>query len=190
MAQAPSYGARGLQRIIALPEGTSQSFKIGDFLVFDSSGTSGRVVQEVAAGSNFVAGTANQPHHRVIGRALQNATGVAGKLVEIIIAEPGTEFLLPVYHTTATSAVPDTAQLGKSFELKYVSGSPNYFAIDLQASGTSAAKVKVTDMYIPDHSGYDPNVPGYPTHNSATQYGQVWCTFIDEQTALTGATLV
>lgn len=186
MAQAPSYGARGLQRVVALPEAASQSFKIGDFLTIDS--TFGRVMQGMTVNTSLGGTTGGSTDFRIVGRAMQNATGVTGKMVDVMIAEPHTEFLLPVYHGTAASAVPDTNLIGKGFELRYVGGTPNYFAADIEH--TTNRKLKVIDMYIPDHTGWDPTVPGFPTQASTTRYGQVWCTFIDEQTVLTGATLV
>ena len=185
MAQAPSYGARGLQRIVALPEAATQSFKIGDFLTLDSNG---RLQQALTAGNNFAGSSSGTTTNRIVGRAMQSATGVTGKMVDVMIAEPHTEFLLPVYHGTPSSAVPNTNLVGKGFEVRYASGTTPFFAVDISANTNS--KVKVTDMYIPDHTGWDPTVPGFPTAASTTQYGQVWCTFIDEQTALTGATLV
>jgi hypothetical protein len=188
LAQAPSYGARGLQRVVALPESTNQTFKIGDFLTLDANG---RVQQKLTTGSNLGSAAAGAvTDYRVVGRAMQSGTNssTGGKMVDVMIAEPHTEFLLPLYHGTPASAVPSTALIGLGFELRYVAGSPNYFAIDVSA--TTNRKMKITDMYIPDHTGWDPSLPGFPTAVSTTQYGQVWCTFIDEQTALTGATLV
>ena len=185
MAQSPSYQFRGLARTVALPEASTQTFKIGDFLTLDSNG---RVQQALSAGTNAGASSAGTTTNRIVGRAMQNATGTTGKLVSVILAEPQTEFLVPVYHGTPSSAVPNTNLIGKGFELRYASGTPNFFAVDISAS--TNPKVKITDIYPPDHTGYDPSVPGYPTAASTTQYGQVWVTFIDEQTALTGATLV
>jgi hypothetical protein len=187
LAQAPSYGARGLQRVVALPEAANQTYKIGDFLTLDSSG---RLTQGLSTGSNFGASSSGTTANRIVGRAMQNGSNssTGGKMADVMIAEPHTEFLLPVYHGTPASAVPKTDYIGLGFEIRYVSGSPNFFAVDVSAS--TNRKLKVTDMYIPDHTGWDPTVPGFPTAASTTQYGQVWCTFIDEQTALSGATLV
>lgn len=186
MAQAPSFGARGLQRVVALPEASGQSFKIGDFLTLEDG--TGRVKQGLSANSNIGASSSGTTANRIVGRAMQNATQTTGKMIDVMIAEPMTEFLLPVYHGTPSSAIPSTGQIGSGYELRYASGSPNFFAVDVSAA--TNRKVKVTDMYIPDHTGWDPTVPGFPTADSTTQYGQVWCVFIDEQTALTGATLV
>jgi hypothetical protein len=181
LAQAPSYGARGLQRIIALPEAATQSFVIGDFLILDP--TYGRVGQAAAPGSRVVA-TSGAQTGRIVGRAMQNASGKTGKLVDVMIAEPHTEFLLPCYYTGGGSAVPDTNLIGKQFELLHVDAAVDYYAVDLEHN--TAVKCKVTDMYIPDHTGWDPTLPGFPTEVSATQYGQVWVEFMSAHTIYGG----
>jgi hypothetical protein len=175
--QAPAYGSRGKQRTLALPEAATQTFIKGDFLTIDSNG---RVQQAVAAGSRLGA-TSGAITNRIVGRAEVNASGTTGRFVSVMIAEPGTEFLLPVDHATPSSAVPNTNLVGKQFELKHVTAvSPNaaYYAVSLD--NNTNVKEKVSDMYTPDHDGYDPTLPGIATAASTVQYGKVWVEFMDE----------
>ena len=179
MAQTRTYGARGKLQVRAYPEAASQSFKKGDFLTVDSNG---RAQLAAAAGSSVGATTAtlNNLANRIIGRAEADASGTTGKMLPVLLVE-GSEFLLPVWHGTPSSAVPNTNQIGKTYELKYVSGSPNYWAIDISA--TTNPKFKITDMQpgALGHDGWDGS--GYPTAASTVQYGVVWGTFIDDFSA-------
>lgn len=184
MAQMPSFGARGKKRIVELPEAASQTFKKGDFLTLDSNG---RVQQTLSAGNNLGATTAstNNTALRIVGRAEADASGVTGRFVPVMVAEPGTAFSLPVYHGTPSSAVPNTSLVGKSYPLRYASGSPAYFALDI--STTTDFKAKVVEM-IPGPGGHDGfDGQGYPTAASTVQYGNVLVELLPQYCALTGA---
>lgn len=184
MAQMPSFGARGKKRIVELPEAASQTFKKGDFLTLDGNG---RVQQALSAGNNFGLTTAatNNLASRIVGRAEADASGVTGRFVPVMVAEPGTQFSLPVWHATPSSAVPNTNLHGKSFEVRYASGTPNYFALDLSA--TSYPKARVVEM-VPGPAGHDGfDGQGYPTAASTVQYGNVLVEFLPQYCALVGA---
>lgn len=182
MPQAPAYGSRGKQRIVALPEAASQTFKKGDFLTLDANG---RVQQALSAGNNVGGISVNATGNRIVGRAEADASGTTGKLAPVM-TPGGTQFELPVYNPTPASAVPSTAQIGKQYDLRYATGSPkNFWAVDI--SSTANPKLKIVDMLAAYHTGWDG--AGYPTAASTTQYGNVWVEFLDEASAIQGATM-
>lgn len=79
------------------PEAASQSFTQGDFVAIDSAG---RVTIAATAG-NTLASTGN----RLIGRAMEPASGTTDHYVDVEVFTEDTRITLPVYHATPASAV-------------------------------------------------------------------------------------
>lgn len=164
------YGiARGIQRVQFVPEAASQSFKKGHILTLNSSGQCQR-----HATSGNRAGAASGITLRPIGIALADASGTANTPIPVIVAEPGTQFLLPCHHATAASAVPNQANIGSNYEIIHVAA--GYDAVSLD--NTTNTKVKIVGMHTDDY-------PGWPTGSaSAEQYGAVWVEFLYAQCGL------
>lgn len=180
MAQTIEYTVSGNKEFGNLPEAASQTFVHGDFLILDSNG---RAQVAVAAGSRVGASSSGATTNRIVGQAMHAASGTTGRQVQFVKAKPGTRFLMPVHHATAASAVPNTNQVGKVYELIHVNADIDYWAVSLD--NTTNVKVKVVEMFPDDHTGWDGR--GYPTAASTTQYGRVWVEFIDNESALIGA---
>jgi hypothetical protein len=181
MATGISYNTRGFQRTELLPVKASGSFKKGQFLIFNSG------VDRHAASDANLGATGNTT--RIVGMALEDSTrddGSAKGVVEVMIAEPGTQFLLPLYHATPASAVATPAsQLGRSFELRNVGG--NYDAIALDA--TTNTKLKIVGYATEEY----PTWPGRITDTAGsvtagtTQYANAWVEVLGSATCLSGA---
>lgn len=80
----------GSHKVKEYPEAASQSFKKGHFVEMNSSGQ----ILEVSSGDVII-----------LGLALSDATGVTNNLVEVAIAQDGTEFEMNVYHSVTASSV-------------------------------------------------------------------------------------
>lgn len=172
-----SYGARGLMRTATYPTAAAQTFLAGDFVCFNSSG---QVVQAVAAGSDV--GAVSGITNAIVGRALENAINDLGVLktsVAVMIAEPGTEFLMPLYSATPTNAVPVPSLIGVAYELRNASTPFTGYCVNLDA--TTNTKVRIVDF---DGDSY----ATWPNTSTAgtTQYADAWVVFIPSST-LVGA---
>lgn len=172
MANSKALGVRGLQNQRLYPVASGATFAAGDFLVLTSTG-----VQGVSAGSNFVPGT-----NPIVGRALEPSTRTDGSnltapYVAVILAEPGTEFLLPLYHSTPASAVPTIAMLLKSAVYELKQSSNGFPQVDLTATTNTAIRIKDIDPS---------DCPTWPTSVSgAVQYANVWVEFLPAASAAT-----
>lgn len=175
MANQKVFGVRGPYRIISFPVKTDATFKQGDFVLFTTSG----LVAAAAAGNNFAAASSNAT--RICGRALADAvdvnTGAVRPFVQVIVAQPGVEFQVPLYNATAASAVPALAQLGTAYEMRQSSG--GFPQID---NGTTTN----AHAYIVD---FDPtDCPNWPTSiTGGVQYANVWVEFKASTCLITGA---
>ena len=78
------------------PEDASQSFVAGDILGIDSAG---QVTLAVAAGS-----TLDSTGIRIVGQALEAASGTENTLIAVEVWTVDTRIDLPKYHSTAASA--------------------------------------------------------------------------------------
>ena len=102
---------RGPQHIDKFPVASGSTFVKGDFLTLNGSG---QLQIAVAAGSNVGSGAL------IVGMANENALDDSGALrnsVGVIIAQPGTQWKLPIYNATPASAVFNTNMIGAKYEL-------------------------------------------------------------------------
>ena len=170
----PARGTTVETRMMPIQSGAT--FGVGDFLVMSTTGA----VIGAAAGNNYPA--ASSINTKIIGRAESPAVDVntnsANPFVSITKAQPGTEFLLPLYHTTPASAVPTLSQLGTKYELRNTSG--GWPAVDL--TQTTNVIVKVVDFDPADYPAW----PGsYAT--GSVQEANVWVEILASAATLTGA---
>lgn len=175
MANTKVFGVRGPYRIVTLPVKSDAAFKQGDFVLFTTSG----LTAAASAGSNYAAASSNAT--RIAGRAMTDAidpnTNAVRTYAEIIIAEPGVSFQVPLYNATPASAVPALAQLGTAYEMRQASG--GFPQIDTGNTGNAHA-------YIVD---FDPtDCPAWPTSiTGGVQYANVWVEYKGTACLLTGA---
>lgn len=175
--QTKTFGLRGVSEIKTYPVKSSATFKQGDFLIFTTTG-----LDIAAASAANVAATSQ--YVRIVGRALGNALddgGVVRTHMEVQLANPETEFELPIYHATAASAIADPAnQIGLGFELRNASGGSTYWGVDVSANTNK--KIYIVDYNIEDY-------PLWPDGITAgtTQYPRVWARFISACVLVSGA---
>ncbi len=200
---------RGLCRTERLPIASGQTFKQGDFLAVNSSG---QVIQAVAAGT----GTTTSGEFifwssgitgLIAGRAMEDAQPSANdptilpstKLyAEFTVAEPGTQFLVPIYHATASSAYPNPNLIGTQGELYNLSGS----TITSLATGVAwpsnayVFRLDKTTNAVCMIVDFDPSTyPSWPDVGQASppssgvlsQYAYAWVEFLGGQCLLSGA---
>lgn len=144
MRSYKTFGVRGKQRVGSWPLLSTTTCKVGDFLVIDAAGKAA-----VAAASNNPVGATSTNTNRILGRATEEShdeNGTIRTVIHFIIAEPGTEFEVPIYHATQASAVatPATDPL-TAFELYNVGG---VWAVDI--SETTDVKCKIVDYNTED----------------------------------------
>lgn len=111
------------------PEAASQSFKAGDPVDL----VSGKLTLAVAAGNNFGAGD------DIVGVALEDASGTTNTRIKVYVFNANTILRLPVYHSTAASAITAYTQIGTSYEIRFHTGS--ILCVDIE--NTTNAKGKV-----------------------------------------------
>ena len=171
--QTKATGVRGSVMIMTWPIAPSpaQSFKQFDFVITDANAAA---IGGAALGSR-IAGTSGTTS-RVLGRATTDAldeNGTQRTQVNIIVAQPGTEFEMPLDHATPASAVavPTTGQLLTSFEVKNVNTNGGYYAVSLD--NTTNIKCQIKDYNTED-------LPTWPsaTTTGTTQYPRVWVEFL------------
>ena len=167
------FETRGPQHIDKFPVAASQTFVKGDFLTFNGSG---QLQLAVAAGSNVGSGAL------IVGQANENALDDYGNLkqsVGVIIAQPGTQFKLPLYNATPSSAVFNTNELGVKYELHNLSSGG--FAVD-NGSTTNVA-VTIVGIAAEDYPGWLHGTTGA----GSIEYPAVWVEVRAAFSALTGA---
>jgi len=121
--------------LLYFPEGSNQSFKKGEFVYLDSNG------YLVVCPSDSA---------KIAGMALADASGTQGTAIPIAVAEPGTRFVLNVYHSTAASAVTNKNQVGKKYGLYRDTSNYRHY-VDL--TDTSNTRLVVVDLYPGDNEG-------------------------------------
>ena len=172
MAQAIGRLSRGFQRTRTYPIASGASFKAGQFLIWNAGLT------RHASSNADTAATSSTT--RIAGMALEDSTkddGSAKAIAAVMIAEPGTEFLLPLYSATPANAViTPNGQIGTLYELRNVSG--NYDAVNIDA--TTNTKLAIVDFATEDDSAWPGRLtdtgPGNVTAGT-TQYANVWVEF-------------
>lgn len=134
---------------LRFPEAASQSFKAGDLVILSS----GKVAISVAAGNSLDTDT------KILGMALEPATGVTDTMVSVLVFLGSVSMDLPVYHGTPASAVTAVANNGTAYALYH--SSTGGFMVDL----SNTTKPNVRQVTIS---------PRYPV---GEQYGIVTVTF-------------
>jgi len=214
-------GARGLQRIGRLPIAASQTYKAGDFLAVNSSG---QLIQAATAGDGTstngqVGAWSSGLTNLIVGRAIEDAHPAANdptiipttKLYgEFIIAEPGTQFEIILWHATYSSAYPNPNQLSVGYELwnlsssaawataaqvfTATSGAINQAVIApsnmyvLRLDKTTAVKAQPVDFLPDDYPNWpDIGQTSAPSTGIVSLYPRAFVEFIGGQTYLSGA---
>ena len=158
------------------PVKAAETFKMGDFLTLT---TDGYLTQTLSAATNGAA-------LLYVGRALENATDDNGTLrtyIKVLLCQPGTRFWMPLYNTTAATALytPGTSnsQATAGYELRYQSATAG-FVVDISATTNKA--VRIVDADASDYAG------GHVTAAAGTaQYPWVLCEFVGAFCLFTGA---
>ena len=174
MALVRNIETRGLRHSAKFAPASGQTFVKGDFLVFNGSG---QLTIAVAAGNNVGGGAL------IVGQANENALDDYGNLrlsVGVTLAQPGTQFKLPIYHATASSAVFNPNELGGQYELAFTSGS--VWGVDIGHNTNKAAVI--VDVAGEDYPGW---LTGTSSGAGTVLYPNVWIELRSEFTALTGA---
>jgi hypothetical protein len=188
-----SYDYKGLARTGRLPIAASQTYKKGDFLAVNSSG---QLVAAIStAGNDFpvwTSGIANL----IVGQALEDAQPVTNDVTIVpttklygtfIIAEPGTRFRVPLYHSTASSAYPSPAFIGAQYNLSYQTITGNtVYCVNIAATNKPVCQIVdyVADMYI----GWpDIGQASAPSSGTLSQYCDTWIEFLGGASLLTAA---
>lgn len=112
----------GSQPVIRLyPEGTSETFKKGDLVVFDQSENGLVVVPQGDGGVYGDTGTADDEVadvYTMLGIALEDASGTAGTLLQVLIPRPNDFFTCVLFSTDNTTIVaPDIDNIGNAVDL-------------------------------------------------------------------------
>ena len=161
------FGVRGRMRIGRMPILSTTTFKVGDYLISHTTGE----LKVYAAEDAPVAATSGVDN-RVFGRALEDShdeNNTVKTAVSFIIAEPGTEFEVPIYHATQASAVAVPAdQILTSYELYNVNNVPS---VDI--SETTDLKCQIKDYNSEDL----PTWPGAITAGTVLN-PRVWIEFL------------
>jgi hypothetical protein len=176
MANTKTLGVRGPYRVIAYPVKSDATFKEGDFVLLTSTG----LTQAAAAGNNF--GTFGTNATKIVGRAMAPAvdpnTGSVNAFVQVIIAQPGIEFEVPLYNATPASAVPALTQIGTAYEMRQSSGG----VPQIDTGTTTNAHARITDF-----AGQD-DTPLWPTSiTGGSQYANCYVEFLGAACLITGA---
>jgi len=167
------YETRGLRHTDRFPVATGQTFVKGDFLIFNGSG---QLELAVASGNDIGSGV------QIVGQANENALDDYGNLkpsVVVIFAQPGTQFKLPIYNATPSSAVFNTNELGVQYELRNVGS--GVWAVNNGA--TSNLAVTIVGVDGDDYPGWLTGTTGAGT----VEYPNVWVEIRAAFSALTGA---
>ncbi len=202
-----TFGVRGYQRLGRLPIAAGQTFKAGDYLALNASG---QLIQAATAGdgtsTNGQVGAISGLTGLIVGRATEDAQPVANDITiipttklygEFIIAEPGTQFEMPIYHATPGSAYPNPNLLTNSYEIWNLSGANTQVmqtgsswasGYGIRIDKTTSPKAQIVD-FIPDEYLLWPDVGQStpPSSGTLSQYARAWVEFIGSACALTGA---
>lgn len=201
------YNARGICRTERLPIAASQTFKQGDFVMVNSSGqvqqaiTSGNGSSTNGAPTAWSSGNTNL----WVGRANEDAQPQSGDITAIpnpklyasvTICEPGTQFLVPIYHATAASAYPNPNLIGNSYELwnlstpavlgTGVSWPGNVYSVRIDK--TTNVGVVIVDFDPTNYASWpDIGQTAAPSTGTFSQYAYAWVEFLGGTCLLSGA---
>lgn len=185
------FGARGFQEVGEAPIAASQTFIVGDVLTQNVSG----LAQQGASATNRIGATTVATTNAILGVANADAQARSGdptipytKLsATFVIARAGTQFEVPIYHGTASSAYPNPNQIGVPYEainatLPNAAGGQTMYCVDLQH--TTNVKWFITDFDAFDYPGW-PKVGQAtpPSSGTTSQYCTCWAEFIGSQCA-------
>lgn len=137
------------------PEAASQTFKAGDLVTLSSGSVAALATADGAITSS---------NNTVLGVALADATGVTSTQIPVKVVDDETLVLLPVYHATAASAIPNNATVGASYQLRRQDAK---YAIAIDQTSNPVAIVA-------------DKIPG----NGAEQYGAVWVKILASRRSL------
>ena len=175
MANSKGYGVRGIQRIATAPIAAGASFAQHDFIYE----VNGAAVGPPTPGTNYTKA------NKILGRAINGTASdpgafntIAPTSVQYIAAETGTEFEVPLYHTTPALAVPTAANKDQSFELR--NSTLGFAQVDLTA--TTNAQVKIVEPDPKDCASWDVG-----SYAAAVPFASVWVSFQTAQSALAPA---
>jgi len=134
--------------IAQYPEGTSETFKKGDFVVFGQS-ENGLVIAPEGDGGVIGDSTHDEvaDTFSLLGIALQDASGTAGTLISVLIPRATDRFSCVLYSTDNTTIVaPDIDNIGNAVD--FIRGDTNNnFAVGvLEANLTSGGWAKIVDI--------------------------------------------
>lgn len=190
------FGVRGFQEVGESPIAASQTFKVRDVLVLNSSGlaaqgaTATNRIGAVSGITNCILGVANADAQPSTNDITQLTTK---KSATYIKALPGTQFEMPLYSATAANAYPNPNLISAAYEcinstFPSGTGGNTLYAVDLDH--TTNKKLIVVDF---DDFDY-PNWPkvgqdSVPSSGTTSQYCTAWVEFISDQCALTASTL-
>lgn len=162
MATLQRYAPAGIQdidpaHIRTWPEAASQSFKAGDLVYL----ASGKVTLVKAAGNNLAAAD------RIVGMALEDATGTTDTDLQVWMFQPGMTIRLPVYHSGgAASSVTAVSGNGTAYELRNHTGS--IWCVDI--SSTTNNKGRQLDVAKDFAVGEQYGLINYCIHANALQF--------------------
>lgn len=108
-------------------------------------------------------------------------------MIDFVVAEPGTQFSVPIYHGTAASAVATpNGQIGTAYEFRNVGG--NYDSVDVSATtNTKAVIIGYDETEYPLWPASRGSTTQGLTTAGTTQYCNAWIEFLGSACLLTGA---
>jgi hypothetical protein len=100
---------------LVLQEASTQTFKAGDFVYLASNAVTAIVAPDTLV--NYNSTKANTGTNKIVGMALDDATGTTGRDIRVVLATDDVEFEFNVAHATITSASTAATQVGQTMEL-------------------------------------------------------------------------
>jgi hypothetical protein len=194
--------ARGIQRIEELPVAAGQTINEGDFVCLNSSGNliiASAANATIATGG--VAAWSSGLTNLIVGRATENYPATANDPTQltkykigVMIAEPGTQFLVVLGSGTAANAYPNQNLFCAGYPLSHWitpagAGANTVWAVNIDLPNDATSKCQIVDFYggdWPAWSAMNQTVTA-PSTGTASQYPFVWIEFIGNQSAMTGA---
>ena len=98
---------------LVLQEAATQTFKAGDFVYLASNA----VTAIVAANTTYGSAKADTGTNKIVGMALDDATGTTGKDIRVVLATEDVEFEFNIANATTASAITAATQVGQTMEL-------------------------------------------------------------------------
>jgi hypothetical protein len=98
---------------LVLQEAATQTFKAGDFVYLASNA----VTAIVAPSGTYASAKADTGTNKIVGMALDDATGTTGSNIRVVLATEDVEFEFNIAHDTTASAITAATQVGQTMEL-------------------------------------------------------------------------